>query len=121
MLFVDSTHTLKPGSEVNRLILDVLPAMPRGSVAHFHDIMFPFDYQPDVLDGGLFFWNETPLLLAYLTDNPRVRIDFSMSMLHHAHAGVIERKLPRYRPAQGDRGVQTRDGHHPSAIYLSFD
>ena len=43
-LFVDSTHTVKPGSEVNRLILEVLPRLQPGCHVHFHDIYFPYDY-----------------------------------------------------------------------------
>src|SRR5262249_12511849 len=52
-LFVDSTHTGKPGSEVNRLILEVLPRLARGSWVHFHDIYFPYDYQPGLLSDEL--------------------------------------------------------------------
>jgi hypothetical protein len=120
LLFVDSTHTVKPGSEVNRIILDALPVLPAGSVAHFHDITFPYDYPPDLLDGELFFWNETALLLAYLTDNQRARIDFSMSMLHHARPSSISNILSNYRPAANEDGIQVQGGHYPSSIFLSF-
>ena len=41
LLFIDSTHTVEPGSEVNYLILEVLPGLPMGSWVHFHDIYFP--------------------------------------------------------------------------------
>src|ERR1035441_7727332 len=50
LLFVDSTHTVKPGSEVNCIILEVLPRLARGVWVHFHDIYFPYDYQRDLLD-----------------------------------------------------------------------
>ena len=46
-LFIDSTHTVKPGSDVNYLILEVLPRLRVGSWVHFHDIYFPFDYSRD--------------------------------------------------------------------------
>ena len=72
LFFVDSTHTVKPGSEVNRLIFEVLPRLSPGVWIHFHDIWFPYDYARDVLDAGLFFWNESPLLHAFLIDNNRV-------------------------------------------------
>ena len=46
ILFIDSTHAVKPGSEVNRLILDILPRLKSGVCVHFHDIYFSYDYQP---------------------------------------------------------------------------
>ena len=53
MLFVDATHTVKPGSEVNRIILDVLPRLDAGVFVHFHDIYFPYDYQRGLLSSEL--------------------------------------------------------------------
>jgi hypothetical protein len=41
LFFVDSTHTVKPGSEVNKIILEVLPRLKKGTFVHFHDIFFP--------------------------------------------------------------------------------
>lgn len=120
LLFVDSTHTVKPGSEVNKIILDALPLMSEGSTAHFHDITFPYDYHPDILDKALFFAEETALLLAYLSENRRARILFSMSMLHHARAEAITELLPRYVPAGNEHGVRTWDGHFPSSTYIKF-
>src|SRR5690606_17232979 len=66
MLFIDSTHTVKPGSEVNRIILDVLPRLNDGVFVHFHDIYFPYDYQRSLLSSELFFNSESTLLHAFL-------------------------------------------------------
>src|SRR5215211_7782825 len=44
LLFVDSTHTVRPNSEVNLIVLEVLPRLPPGVFVHFHDIYFPYDY-----------------------------------------------------------------------------
>ena len=120
LLFVDSTHTVKPGSEVNRIILEALPRLPAGSFAHFHDITFPYDYPPDLLAGRLFFWQETALLLAFLTGNPSARIAMSTSMLHHGRADALAALLPRYRPMPVVAGIKAGEGHFPSATYLRF-
>src|SRR5678815_860642 len=48
-LFIDSSHAVKPGGDVNYLILEVLPRLKPGVIVHFHDICFPYDYQPDTL------------------------------------------------------------------------
>lgn len=47
VLFVDSSHVLMPGSDVDRLVADILPALPDGVLVHIHDIFLPDDYPPD--------------------------------------------------------------------------
>ncbi len=121
LLFVDSTHTVRPGSEVNRIILEVLPRLPSGCFVHFHDIYFPYDYQWSVLN-ALFFWAESTLLHAFLIDNQRYSIAVSLSMLHHACPEEMQLLLPNYRPAVMHYGLQTMgkgSGDFPSATYLS--
>ncbi len=44
ILFVDSSHVVKTGSDVNRIFFDVLPALARGVHIHIHDIFLPHDY-----------------------------------------------------------------------------
>lgn len=120
LLFIDSTHTVKVGSEVNRLLLEVVPALPAGVSVHVHDVYFPFDHAPTVLDGDLFFWNESVLLHALLVDNARLSIEVSMSMLHHDDPTALARVFPRYRPCATPDGLAAADaeGDFPSAIYL---
>jgi hypothetical protein len=121
LLFVDSTHAVRPGSEVNRIILEVLPRLPSGCFVHFHDIYFPYDYQSAVLT-TLFFPVESTLLHAFLIDNRRYSIAVSLSMLHHACPHQMQSLLPNYRPAVMHYGLHTMgddSGHFPSATYLS--
>lgn len=44
MLFIDSSHILMPGSDVDFLFNRVLPRLPAGVLVHIHDIYLPFDY-----------------------------------------------------------------------------
>ena len=44
ILFIDSSHQLKPGSDVDFLLNAVLPMLPAGVRVHFHDIFLPDDY-----------------------------------------------------------------------------
>ena len=44
VLFVDSSHILMPGSDVDLLLNRVLPRLPSGVLVHIHDIFLPFDY-----------------------------------------------------------------------------
>lgn len=118
-LFIDSTHTVKPGSEVNRVILEVLPRLQKGVFVHFHDIHFPFDYKRDVLQGDLFFWSESTLLHAFLANNSKYKIAASLSMLHYEATEELKKMIPNYAPQKNDLGLKlSGDGHFPSAIYL---
>lgn len=121
LLFVDSTHAVKAGSEVNLLILEVLPRLHEGCHVHFHDIYFPYDYGPGLLTTN-FFWNETALLYALLTDSPRYTITASLSMLHHARPEQLKELLPHYRPETLQHGLRvgSRSGHFPSSTYLKI-
>jgi hypothetical protein len=118
LFFVDSSHTLGPAGEVTQLICEALPTLPSGTWVHFHDIMFPYDYSPDILTSELFFCHETALLYAFLLQNNRYSIAASLSMLHHESPGELAKYLPNYKPARFDQGLRLTDGHHPSSIYL---
>lgn len=100
ILFIDSTHVSRIGSDVNRLVLDVLPTLPAGVHVHVHDIFYPFQY-PEywVTDGRA--WNEAYLLRAYLTDNPTIRITWSNSYLDHFHEAEVAAAMPQWQGGQG--------------------
>ncbi len=123
LLFVDSTHAVKAGSEVNRIILEILPRLARGVVIHFHDITFPYDYQRDLLDGALFFWAESTLLHAFLIGNSRVRILASGSMLQYGRLEGLRKVLPRFDPRRHNRGLNVKGDLRDfvSSTYLLVD
>lgn len=121
LFFVDSTHAVKPGSEVNKIILEVLPRMKRNIYVHFHDIYFPYDYPRDLLCDCLFFSNESTLLQAFLTNNSKYKIEASLSMLHYFKSVELQKMLPNYIPQKDDYGLRMpKDNglHFPSSIYL---
>ena len=121
LLFVDSTNVVKPGSEVNKIILEVLPRLKKGVFVHFHDIYFPYDYHPEILTKQLYFWNESILLQAYLTNNSKYEIKTSMSMIHHYRPQELQQLLPNYNPHKSHEfGVfdNTPNWHFPASTYL---
>lgn len=121
LLFIDSTHAVRPGGDVNWIILEALPRMPSGAFVHFHDVFFPYDYEPTVLT-TLFFGAESTLLHAFLINNQRYAIAASLSMLHHARPQQLQSIFPNYRPAVMSYGLHAgrrHPGHFPSATYLS--
>jgi hypothetical protein len=93
LLFIDSTHVSKIGSDVNQLILDVLPGLPAGVHVHLHDIFYPFEYPRDwVFDGRS--WNEDYLLRAYLCNNDKIRINWFNSYLNQFHHAAVSAAMP---------------------------
>jgi len=44
VLFIDSSHILMPGTDVDMLFNRVLPALPSGVLIHVHDVFLPDDY-----------------------------------------------------------------------------
>ena len=44
ILFVDSSHQVKPGNDLDHLFRRVIPRLPCGVRVHFHDIFLPDDY-----------------------------------------------------------------------------
>jgi hypothetical protein len=80
VLFVDSTHVTKLGSDVNRLVFEILPALASGVIIHFHDVAYPFEY-PDVWVRQGRAWNEAYLLRAFLEYNQAFEILLWVDML----------------------------------------
>jgi hypothetical protein len=118
LFFVDSSHTLGPAGEVTRIMLEMLPRLKPGAWVHYHDIWFPYDYPPDILDSTLFFWHESALLHAFLTHNSRFRIAASLSMLHYAQPERLRDCLPNYARMESDEGLAKGDGHFPASTDL---
>jgi hypothetical protein len=119
LFFVDSTHTVKAGSEVNKIILQVLPKMPAGVWVHFHDIVFPYDYTRNLLNGDLFFWGESTLLHAFLINNDRFAVKLCQSFIHYNSPESLKSVFADYIPRANDEGLEMPQGDHfPSSLYL---
>jgi predicted O-methyltransferase YrrM len=92
VLFIDSSHVVKTGSDVVHVFLQVLPRLRDGVVVHVHDVFIPLDYPRGWVERG-FNWNEQYLLQAYLAGNARVRVLCANRWLSLRHANEVERCL----------------------------
>lgn len=93
ILFIDSTHVSRVGSDVNHLFFEVIPALNPGVYIHIHDIFFPFEYPEKwIYDGRA--WNESYLLRAFLQYNRDFEIVFFNSYLQQAYPELIAEKMP---------------------------
>jgi hypothetical protein len=79
ILFIDSTHVLKAGSDVFHLLFHVLPILAPGVLIHIHDIFWPFEYGSDWLQEGR-AWTEAYALRAFLQYNK----EFSIKLFPNA-------------------------------------
>ena len=66
VLFIDSSHVAKTGSDVNYLFFEVLPRLRRGVRVHVHDIFLPIEYPRDWVIDENRSWNEQYVLRALL-------------------------------------------------------
>jgi len=93
ILFIDSSHISKVGSDVNYLIFDVLPRLKAGVIIQIHDIYFGFEYPGVWLREGR-AWNEAYLLRAFLEYNERFRILLFMSYLQNMYEPWFRQHMP---------------------------
>lgn len=75
ILFIDSSHVVKTGNDVNAILFQILPILNSGVIIHFHDISFPFEYSSKWVYEGR-NWNEAYVLRAFLQYNSAFRIIF---------------------------------------------
>ena len=121
ILFIDSSHSVRTGSELARLYLEVLPSLRPGVLVHVHDIYLPYVFSPWVLRRP-FDWQETTLLAGLLCDNPHLLVRACLSALHHDRGSDLAALLPDYRPASIRRGLadgELAGRHYPSSIWMS--
>lgn len=69
ILFIDSSHVLKTGSDVCFELFEILPRLARGVHVHFHDIGYPFEYPDGWVFDRRYSWNEVYAVRAFLSFN----------------------------------------------------
>jgi hypothetical protein len=94
ILFIDSSHTVKIGGDVNYLFLEVLPRLRPGVIVHVHDIFLPFEYRRDWVLDEFRFWTEQYLLQAFLTFNSEFEVLLANYFLSHYHQEALKAAFP---------------------------
>lgn len=110
VLFVDTSHTIRPGGEVVRLVLEVLPLLAPGVLVHFHDIFVPFAYPRVFYERYNVHWQEQYLLQAFLAYNP----NFTVLCSNHALWRLQRERLRGLFPG-------LRDGMQPGGFWFVRD
>jgi predicted O-methyltransferase YrrM len=99
ILFVDSSHVVKIGSDVKDILFRILPALKPGVLIHFHDIFWPFEYPKEYLLKGAAF-NEAYFLRSFLQFNEAFEIMLFNSYLATHHGDALQ-KMPLFSKNPG--------------------
>jgi hypothetical protein len=107
MLFIDSSHVIRPQGDVLFEYLELLPLLRKGVIVQIHDIFSPRNYPKHFLSDTVRFWNEQYLLEAFLTQNRNWKIIGAINYLCHDHYERLKSVAPSLLPES-----------EPSSIYI---
>ena len=107
ILFIDSSHIIRPQGDVLKEYLEILPRLKAGVYVHVHDVFTPKDYKDDWIYDEVKLWNEQYLLEAFLTGNKNFRIIGALNFLKHKHYDLMKEKFPLMTEA-----------HEPGAFWM---
>jgi hypothetical protein len=104
LLFIDSSHVAKLASDVNFLLLQVLPRLKAGVIVHVHDIYLPYEYPAAHFFGeNKAFWNEQYLLAALLTGGAAFEVLLPAYCVQTDSESEFRAAFPQYDPARHRR------------------
>ncbi|MCL6261226.1 class I SAM-dependent methyltransferase [Aquiflexum sp. TKW24L] len=101
ILFIDSSHIIRPQGDVLFEYLELLPTLKSGVLIHVHDIFTPKDYLNEWVLENHFLWNEQYLLEAFLTYNSEFKIIGALNYLTHNYRNEFAAKCPIFATQQG--------------------
>jgi len=96
IFFIDSSHVLKVGSDVQHIFFNVIPILKKGVFIHIHDIFLPAEYPKKWIKEKYWFGNEQYFLRAFLMFNTVFKIIWAGSYMHLKHPKVLKEVFPSY-------------------------
>ena len=91
ILFLDSSHVSKTGSDVNFYLFEILPRLRSGVLIHIHDILYPFEYLEEWVLDEKRSWNEAYAVRAFLEYNSDFEILYwNNYAFHRLHENLRE-------------------------------
>ena len=98
VLFIDSSHIIRPNGDVLFEYLQLIPSLKPGVIVHIHDIFSPRNYPATWLRDEVRFWNEQYLLEGFLSHNRDWEILAALNYLHHEHYSDLAEVCPFLSP-----------------------
>ena len=109
ILFIDSSHIIRPEGDVLFEYLELLPILKPGVIVHIHDIFTPKNYLDNWVITEHRLWNEQYILEAFLTLNKEFRIIGALNFLRHNYSNEFDQKHPL--------SAQNKD-HEPGGFWI---
>jgi hypothetical protein len=100
ILFIDSSHVSKIGSDVNHEFFEIIPRLKKGVLVHVHDIFHPFEYPYDWIAEGRAM-NENYILRAFLQYNETFQVLFMSNYVSRYFRQELEKNLPLFLKNSG--------------------
>jgi hypothetical protein len=94
LLFIDSSHVVRPQGDVVVEYLEILPALKTGVIVHIHDVFSPRDYPEEWVLRHMRIWHEQYLLEALLTQTRSWRVIGALNLLRHRHFEQLRQVCP---------------------------
>lgn len=94
LLFIDSSHVIRPQGDVLFEYLELLPTLRPGVIVHVHDVFSPRDYLHEWIVDEVKLWNEQYVLEAFLTGNRDWKILGALNYLHHTYPEQLRKHCP---------------------------
>jgi hypothetical protein len=98
ILFIDSSHIIRPENDVLFEFLEILPSLKKGVWIHIHDIFSPRHYRQDWLQELFRFWNEQYLLEAFLCNNDSFEVTGSLNYLKNDFFDTVQQTFIHLKP-----------------------
>lgn len=95
LVFIDSSHVAKVGSDVSFILLRILPRLKPGILVHFHDVYYPFSYPASWIRQGR-AWNESLFLRAFLVCNPQFELVAFNSYIGNLFPEIFRERFPAF-------------------------
>ena len=110
LLFIDSSHMIRPQGDVLYEYLEILPSLNKGVIVHIHDIFTPRDYPSEWIKRDVRFWNEQYILESLLSNQKRYKIIAALNYLKNDYFNELKKVCPMLKAY-----------HQPGSIYLRVD
>lgn len=94
LLFIDSSHVIRPQGDVLMEYLQILPSLNPGVIVHIHDVFTPRDYLDEWVVDSLQMWNEQYLMEAFLCNNSDWRVLGAVNYLKQNHFSALSLACP---------------------------
>ena len=109
ILFIDSSHIIRPQGDVLKIFFEIVPKLKKGTIVHVHDIFTPKDYPETWLIEQNKFWNEQYLVEAIMMNKDKYEIYLMLNYLKN-NAYKQLRKICPY----------LKDNYQPSSLYIKI-